>query len=44
MTYEASNLIGHVITYGAFLLHGTVQYGSLLEGFPLGTVMKRQCP
>ncbi len=24
--------------YGAFPLHGTVQYGSLLGGFPLGTV------
>ncbi len=25
-------------TFGAFPLHGTVRYGSLLGGFPLGTV------
>ncbi len=25
-------------SYGAFPLHGTVRYGSLLGGFPLGTV------
>ncbi len=25
-------------TYGAFPLHGTARYGSLLGGFPLGTV------
>ncbi len=25
-------------SYGAFLLHGTAWYGSLLRGFPLGTV------
>ncbi len=27
-----------VPTNGAFPLHGTVQYGSLLGGFPLGKV------
>ncbi len=27
-----------VLTYGAFPLHGTARYGSLLGGFPLGTV------
>ncbi len=27
-----------LITYGAFPLHGTARYGSLLGGFPLGTV------
>ncbi len=27
-----------LLSYGAFSLHGTVQYGSLLGGFPLGTV------
>ncbi len=25
-------------SYGAFPLHGTARYGSLLGGFPLGTV------
>ncbi len=28
----------HTHTYGAFPLHGTARYGSLLGGFPLGTV------
>ncbi len=26
------------LTIGAFPLHGTARYGSLLRGFPLGTV------
>ncbi len=36
---EALSQMEHFMyTYGAFPLHGTVRYGSLLGGFPLGTV------
>ncbi len=34
-------ILGNILSNGAFPLHGTartVQYGSLLQGFPLGTV------
>ncbi len=30
--------LGELLIYGAFPLHGTARYGSLLGGFPLGTV------
>ncbi len=37
-TSKVLNVSGDQETYGAFPLHGTARYGSLLGGFPLGTV------
>ncbi len=40
MSYSSAtaNRNKYYVTYGAFPLHGTARYGSLLGGFPLGTV------